>query len=155
MAHKSNPKAAEPHPEYQTHAGEALMSSAELSVATGHGPTVISELKATGVITPVGRGQWPIIKTMGAMYRRLRERQDPGLEDRNRKNKSEANTAELDYLKAASEVCLMTDAKQFWSDARIEIRQHIERATYLTPVQKTKLLADIAKMRTKQPEATE
>lgn len=138
-----------PNPE--KHAGEAVMSSAALYRATGHGQSAIAEMKATGVIAPNGKNQWPIIETLGAMYRRLRER-NAGDEDRFRKNKAEADEAELRAMEAAGLTIPLADAKQFWSDARIELKQEVLRADFLTPMQKTKLLAKFAALKTRQPE---
>lgn len=135
---KKDPKRAE----------EATMTSAELYRATGHGQSAIAEMKATGVIAPAGENKWPILATLGAMYRRLRER-NAGEMDRQRKNKFEADQAELDALDAAKKLCSIADAKLFWSDARIEVKQTIERASYLTPVQKTKLLTELAALKPK------
>lgn len=124
------------------------MSSAALYKATGHGQSAIAEMKATGVIAPTSKNQWPIIETLGAMYRRLRER-NAGESDRQRKNKAEADESEMRALEAMGKLCPMSDAKLFWSDARIEVKQTIERASYLTPQQKTKLLIELAALKPK------
>lgn len=63
-----------------------------------------------------------------------------------RRAKSEADSAELDTLKKLGETCLMSDAKLFWSEDRIAIRQTIERAPYLAQDAKKKLLGEIAKI---------
>lgn len=122
------------------------MSSADLQRETGYGHAALSEMQAVGVITQAKRGFWPAVRTMGAIIRRLKER-NAGNADRERKNKAEADEAEMRALESAGKLCPMDAAKQFWSDARIEVRQTIERAAYLTPVQKTRLLAELAALK--------
>lgn len=70
-------------------------------------------------------------------------------ESASRKAKSEADSAEMDTLEKLHKLCPMSDAKLFWSDARIEVKQTIERAPYLTPIQKTKLLLELAALKPK------
>lgn len=153
MVPKTPTKGTKPRKATQKPNGEALMSSAELMQATGYSRPAIANFVSVGLIKSQGRAQWPILTTLGALFRKLRERaDDSGAKDRARKNKSEADQAELDALDAAKKLCPMSSAKLFWSDARIEVRQVIERAQYLTPVQRTKLLAELATLRTKQPE---
>lgn len=129
------------------------MSSADLMRETGYGHPAISGFAATGLIKQAKRGFWPAVTTMGILFRKLRERTDDnGAKDRARKNKAEADAAEIDALDAAGKLIPLESAKIFWSDARIEVRQVIERSAFLTPVQKTKLLSELAALRTKQPE---
>lgn len=136
-----------PRPRKQT---VTLISSAQVCAITGYTASQLKTWSDDGVIKRHSIGRWPMIETLAAICKKLRVKAESlGLEDRARKNKAEADTAELDALTAANKTCFIAEAKQFWSDARIEVRQVIERAAYLTPIQKTKLLGEMAELKTK------
>jgi len=74
-----------------------------------------------------------------------------GLREREQQAKTDA--AELAQLEREKKTCLRSAAIEFWADAIIAYRQTVERASFLTPIQKTKLLSEMAKLKTKGPEA--
>jgi hypothetical protein len=105
-----------------------------------------------GLVSERGRGyemiagMWALIEHYKRHSEKGRKEKDP---DKARKDKSDADTAELKARELANELCPMDAAKQFWSDARIELRKQIELATYLDAEQKRKLLEDFQRLKTK------
>lgn len=130
---------------------EQLLTTSELQRATGYGAAHIGDMKANGIITPASHGKWPALATLGAIIRRLRER-DAGTEDRQRKNKAEADTAELAALRERGTVMPKDVVLAWLADERTEIRRLIERSPDLATAQKNKLLATFSKMKPKSLE---
>lgn len=122
-------------------------TTADIMRVTGYSRQGIADLESAGVVTKT-KGKWNPLETLGAMVRRLREK-DSGNEDRQRKNKAEADSAEVAAMEAAKSVVPLASAKLYWSESRIEVRQTVERAEFLSPVQKTKLLAKLAALKPK------
>lgn len=140
MPLKSQPtKPATAHKPEKPHR-EALMSSAELYRATGYGQSAIAEQVAIGLISPVSRGLWPAIATLGAMVRRLRER-DAGSEDRQRKNRAEANLAEMEAARIEGTLVLRSDYLNNYADAIAQGVSRISRLKSLTDKQKADVFA--------------
>ena len=83
-------------------------------------------------------------------YRTAAERLDAESEsDRARKRKAEADTAELAVMRERGEVMMRDSALAWMADERTEVRRTIERADYMTPTQKNKLLTALSKMKPK------
>ena len=74
---------------------------------------------------------------------------------RERESQAKADLAELKLMAKAGELCLLSDAKLWWSDERIAIRQIVERADYMRESAKHKLLTQMAAVKTEAPEACE
>ena len=73
------------------------------------------------------------------------------LELRERESRAHADIAEMNLMAKAGKLCLLSDAKLFWSEGRIAIRQTIERAEFMTEPQKVKLLKRLAAMKQAMP----
>lgn len=91
-----------------------------------------------------------------AFYKAGYESRDvAGESDRARKNRADADKAELNAIKAAGETCLISAAKMFASETRITLRGVIERANYLTKEQRDKLIKACRETKIDLPEAEE
>lgn len=75
------------------------------------------------------------------------------LDSREREAAARAESAEMDNLEKAKKVCALADAKLFVSETRIAIRRAVERAEYMTPTQKTRLLKQFAEIKIEPPKA--
>ena len=110
-------------------------------------------LKRQGTIPGPVNGEWPALKCNIAYIRFIRDGgTQTAKETKARKNTAEADAAELDAITAARKVCLLSDAKMFWSDERIAIRRTVEQAEYLGETAKRKLLLAFSKLKGKPPE---
>lgn len=69
--------------------------------------------------------------------------------EKDRTKKANAGMAELRFMELAKETVPLAAAKQFWSDARTELRKTVELATYLTAEQKKELLQDFQRLKAK------
>lgn len=105
------------------------------------------KLKALG---GVSTGQIPFTESA-----RLVTKQKAGTDTRDALRVIELENARLEQMKLAGELCLLSDAKLFWSNERISVRQLVERADYLSEPSKRKLLTQLRGVKTKAPEACE
>lgn len=105
----------------------------------------------------VEKGKYNVRQAILAAQKHFRSKSDAihskSAEAKARREQAEADSAEEDALQKMGRTCLMTDAVQFWSEARIEIRQTIETAEYLTAKQRERLLTQIAALHPTPPNA--
>jgi hypothetical protein len=67
--------------------------------------------------------------------------------DAARREKAEADSAEIDAAEKMGLLMLKTDARLIWADVTIEVRRTIEGADFLKPEQVQKLLLALSKIR--------
>lgn len=139
-----------------------FMSTKTTSAATIAGETGIPERTAQRILSQQGVAYTPgegyvrrdAVRAIVSFYRTAADRPEtPLAKDRARKARAEADIAELAATRARGEVCMLADAKAWWNGERIEVKRTIERAEFLTPTQKTRLLTAFSKIKTKPPEA--
>lgn len=132
--------------------------ASEIASLTGLSRQRIPQLVEEGVIPAPGKkGAYQLRKTLRAIFidqrNRLKGRIPGADEDRARRQRAEADTAEL---VAGEKLAILVDCEDMrlrWLDRGLEIRRIVESADYLKPQQKTLLLADLAKI--KAPEVDE
>lgn len=69
-----------------------------------------------------------------------------------RKAKADADKAEMDAAHRAGELILSRDVELRWMDMAIRIRKTVEKAHFLTPEQREKMVEVLAKLKLEDPE---
>lgn len=127
--------------------GEKLSAYLDRAIA----PRTIQNIcNAEGLSSRGGFEMQPAMSAIVAHLKSASEKWDAEKSDSiRRRQKAEADEAEMRSLEAMGKLCPMETAKLFIADSIIEFKQTIERAQYLTPVQRTRLLTEVSALKPK------
>ena len=115
-------------------------------------PRHLNYLAQNGVVPNPQGGEWQAAACVVKYIRHLRDAAGAGgKEDKVRKLKAEADTAEMEAANMKGTLMLKDDGKQIFAEVRVAIRKIIESAKIPEPV-KVKICASIAKLKLNEGE---
>ena len=128
------------------------MSAPELALLLSTPDRTISRmLEKAGVLANRGAGGYETIPALKAIVASYADRSDKLSktveEDKARKIKAEADSAEMDYERSAGALAFICDVEAIWKDGFAQIRTLIESAGYLKQEQKLQLSKDLLGVR--------
>lgn len=134
-----------------------FVTAATVAGFTGLAPARITQLLQEGKIPkPTSKGHYLFRECVLAIVEDLRGRKadKPGAADIQRKNKADADSAELDAARKADETILKSDMQTIAADYALQVRHAIEQSG-LPVAQEKRLISAIAKIELEKPEDEE
>lgn len=108
----------------------------------------IRQLADDGSIPTGKKGQWPFTETVKKLFTLYREMAADNTEEMKReklrKMTADADTAQMAAARESGEIMLTTDAAALWGDRIVTLRQHVERAKYISEADRKRLLTELS-----------
>lgn len=116
---------------------------------TGYDRSALADLRAKGVIPQtVGRNTYLFEPTLTGMFAEIRGRKTGAARDnRDRREKAEADRAEVEAAKAIGHCISLSDARQCLSEAVLKLRHVMESARFADDGERARVFAEAKAIR--------